>query len=159
MTPVCIQVHMSEISPDISFVKNGQSVLPKPETAQRLLGAMLVGTGMGHLTFLRKPFHAQVPPWVPLPTDTVVTLSGVAEIALGLALLAAKKSQRVPVGLAAAAFFVAIFPGNIAQWQLHRSAFGLNTDAKRFARLFGQPVLIGWALWSTGAWRRLSRRS
>lgn len=128
------------------------------ENAQKLLGAMLVGTGTGHLTFLRKPFHAQVPPWVPMDVDRVVTLSGIAEIALGLALLAARKDKRVPVGLAAAAFFVAIFPGNIAQWQYHRDAFGLNTDTKRFLRLFGQPVLVGWALWSTGAWRHLRRR-
>lgn len=111
---------------------------------------MLVSTGTGHLTFLRKPFHAQVPPWVPMDPDRVVTLSGVAEIALGTALLLARK-QRIPVGWAAAAFFAAIFPGNIAQWQHHRNAFGLNTDTKRFLRLFGQPVLIGWALWSTGA--------
>lgn len=126
--------------------------------AKCLLGATLVGTGTGHLTVLRQPFHAQVPPWVPLDVDTVVTLSGIAEIALGTALLLAKGKRRVPVGLAAAAFFVAIFPGNIAQWQHHRSAFGLNTDGKRFARLFGQPVLIAWALWSTGALRRWKSR-
>ena len=121
--------------------------------AQRLLGSMLVGAGTSHLTFLRKPFHVQVPPWVPMDTDLVVTLSGIAEIALGTALLLARK-QRVPVGWTAAAYFVAIFPGNIAQWQYHRDAFGLNTDMKRFLRLFGQPVLIGWALWATNALRR-----
>lgn len=116
----------------------------------------MLGTGTGHLTFLRKPFHAQVPPWVPMDPDHVVLLSGIAEIALGAALLLSKK-RRVPVGWAAAAFFVAIFPGNIAQWQHHRNAFGLNTDAKRFARLFGQPVLVGWALWATNACKRPSR--
>ncbi len=110
----------------------------------------MIGTGTGHLTFLREPFHAQVPPWLPLDPDRVVTLSGIAEISLGAALLLARK-QRVPVGWVAAAFFVAIFPGNIAQWQYHRNAFGLNTDLKRFLRLFGQPVLVGWALWATGA--------
>ena len=31
------------------------------------------------------------------------------------------------------------------------SAFGLDTDAKRFARLFFQPALVAWALASTGA--------
>ena len=124
--------------------------------AQKLLGATLVGTGTGHLTFLREPFHAQVPPWIPMDPDRVVTLSGIAEITLGLSLLLAKQ-KRVPVGLAAAAFFVAIFPGNIAQWQYHRSAFGLDTDTKRFLRLFGQPVLIGWALWATNALRRKKR--
>ncbi|WP_419804107.1 hypothetical protein [Terriglobus sp.] len=121
--------------------------------AQKLLGAMLVGSGTGHLTVLRKPFYAQVPPWVPLDPDTVVVLSGLAEITLGATLLLAKKRRRA-VGWAAAAFFVAIFPGNIAQWQHHRNAFGLDTDAKRFARLFGQPVLVGWALWATNALRQ-----
>ena len=125
---------------------------PRQAAAQKLLGATLIGTGTGHLTFLREPFHAQVPPWVPMNPDTVITLSGIAEITLGAALLLTKRN-RVPVGWLAAAFFAAIFPGNIAQWQYHRSAFGLNTDAKRFARLFGQPVLIGWALWATGALR------
>jgi uncharacterized membrane protein len=122
--------------------------------AQRLLGAILAFTGTGHLTFLRKPFHAQVPPGIPLSEDQVVALSGPAELLLAASLLLAKsKKTRVPVGWAAAAFFVAIFPGNIAQWQYHRDAFGLNTDTKRFLRLFGQPVLIAWALWATGALR------
>ena len=122
--------------------------------AQKLLGAMLIGTGTGHLTFLRKPFHAQVPPWVPMDPDHVVVLSGLTEIALGAALLSAKKNRAL-VGWVAAAFFVAIFPGNIAQWQHHRNAFGLNTDTKRFLRLFGQPVLVAWSLWATGASERL----
>ena len=139
-----------------SHPQTGQSTAEA--TAQRLLGTILVGTGTGHLTFLRQPFHAQVPPWVPMDVDHAVTLSGIAEIALGTALLLARK-RRVPVGWAAAAFFVAIFPGNIAQWQHHRSAFGLDTDAKRFARLFGQPVLIGWALWATGALKRQRKLS
>ncbi|GAA3769610.1 DoxX family protein [Terriglobus aquaticus] len=123
-------------------------------SAQRLLGAILGFTGTGHLTFLRKPFHAQVPPGIPLTEDQVVALSGPAELLLAASLLLAKsRKTRVPVGWAAAAFFVAIFPGNIAQWQYHRNAFGLNTDTKRFLRLFGQPVLIAWALWATGALR------
>ena len=60
---------------------------------------------------------------------------------------------RVGVGLLTAAFFVAIFPGNIAQYVAAKDVFGLDTDRKRFVRLFFQPVLVLWALWSTGAWR------
>jgi hypothetical protein len=30
-------------------------------------------------------------------------------------------------------------------------AFGLNTDQARLMRLFFQPVLVLWALWSTSA--------
>ncbi|WP_460472286.1 DoxX family protein [Emticicia fontis] len=116
-----------------------------------LLGLMLIFTGTGHLTFLRADFPAQVPEWVPLDTDLVVVLSGVAEILLGLALLFIK-SRRVEVGWIVALFFVLIFPGNISQYINHRDAFGLDTDTKRLVRLFFQPLLVIWALWSTGAW-------
>jgi uncharacterized membrane protein len=64
------------------------------------------------------------------------------------------------VGLAAALFFIAIFPGNISQYLNGIDAFGLDTDEARFTRLFFQPVLVLWALWSTSAWslrRRLNR--
>jgi|SRR6187402_3439038 len=117
--------------------------------ARLALGGMLAFAGTSHLTFARKPFHAQVPDWVPLDKDDVVLMSGVAEIALGTALLALPRQRRL-TGLAAAAFFTAIFPGNIAQYVDHRDAFGLDTDEKRFARLFGQPVLVAWALLAAG---------
>lgn len=48
-----------------------------------------------------------------------------------------------------ALFYVAIFPGNISQYVNGISAFGLDTDQARLIRLFFQPVLIAWALWST----------
>ena len=121
--------------------------------ARILLGLFLLFAGTAHLTFARGDFQAQVPPWVPLDVDLVVLLSGVAELALGLALVLAPSRHRPLVGWVTAAFFVAIFPGNIAQWLEGRDAFGLDTDRARFARLFFQPVLVAWALWSTGAWR------
>ena len=117
-----------------------------------LLGAALIGAGIGHLTTQRTEFQAQVPSWFPIDEDLVVLASGVVEIALGLALIALPR-HRVVVGTIVAAFFVVIFPGNIAQWVEGIDAFGLDTDAKRFARLFFQPVLVVWALGSTCAWR------
>lgn len=60
--------------------------------------------------------------------------------------------RRVFWGWVAALFFVLVFPGNIAQLTNHRDAFGLDTDLARSIRLLFQPVLIAWALWSTGAW-------
>ena len=114
------------------------------------LGAMLITAGIGHLTFARKEFQAQVPDWVPVDKDTTVLLSGVAEIALGAAIAGLKK-KRKKTGLVAASFFAAVFPGNLSQYKNHRDGFGLDTDNKRLARLFFQPVLIGWALWSSGA--------
>ena len=122
----------------------------KGRTAARIaLGAILVLAGTSHLTFGREDFRAQVPEFVPLDEDTTVLLSGVAEITLGAALLFAPRSRRARVGGLAAAFFTAIFPGNIAQAIHHRDAFGLDSDAKRVGRLFGQPLLVAWALWST----------
>ncbi len=117
------------------------------------LGAVMVFAGVSHLTFAREEFRAQVPEFVPLPTDVTVLASGGVEITLGAAMILAR-NKRALVGLLLAAFFVAIFPGNIAQWVHHRDAFGLNSDRARFVRLFFQPVLVVWALWSTGAWRR-----
>lgn len=114
-----------------------------------LLGGMLVLAGTGHLTFARKAFRAQVPPWVPVDVDTTVLASGVVEIGLGTALLAAPPGRRRLVGIVAALFFAAVFPGNLSQFAERRDAFGLDTDGKRFARLFGQPLLIALALWST----------
>lgn len=116
--------------------------------ARILLGSMLVTTGIGHLTFLRREFRAQVPDWVPLDVDDTVVYSGFAEIALGATLIAPGK-HKATVGKVAALFFAAVFPGNVSQYTHHRSAFGLNTDNKRLARLFFQPALIYWALKST----------
>ena len=124
--------------------------------ARLLLGAFMVFAGIGHLTFARAEFQAQVPQFIPLPTDFTVLASGLLEIALGLAMILARR-RRALVGLALAAFFVAVFPGNIAQWLHHRDAFGLDSDRARLVRLFFQPVLIAWALWCTGAWRMLRR--
>jgi uncharacterized membrane protein len=117
--------------------------------ARLLLGGALIFAGIGHLTTSRQEFQAQVPVWLPLDPDFVVVASGVVEIMLGLGI--ASFGAAVPVaGLLAAAFFVAIFPGNINQYVEGISAFGLDTDQARFNRLFFQPVLVIWALWSTG---------
>lgn len=118
------------------------------------LGVFLIFTGISHLTFQRVEFLAQVPNWVPLDGDLVVVLSGLVEIILGAALVFIPRF-RVFVGWMTAAFFVVVFPGNIAQYLNGTDAFGLNTDRARFIRLFFQPPLVLWALWSTGAWREL----
>ncbi|MBY4131609.1 DoxX family membrane protein [Rhodococcus fascians] len=124
-----------------------------------VLGAFLVFAGLSHLFWARRTFAAQVPEWLPLDTDFVVLASGVVEIVLGLALVF--WTARSPlVGWVVAAFFVAVFPGNISQFVTHTDAFGLDSDAARGIRLVFQPLLIVWALWCTGAWAhyRASRR-
>ncbi|PPF68473.1 hypothetical protein [Rathayibacter sp. AY1E6] len=116
--------------------------------AKVLLGSALLFAGVSHLTRKREEFQAQVPEWVPLDKDAVVLASGVVEIGLGASLVLARR--RAPlVGAAAAAFFTAIFPGNVSQWVTRTSAFGLDTDRKRAVRLAFQPLLVAWALWST----------
>jgi uncharacterized membrane protein len=135
------------------------SALPEPRPTSRpqliarvVLGLFLLFTGIGHLTFGRAEFSAQVPDWLPVGDDVVVVGSGVVEVALGAALIALPR-YRVAVGWIAAAFFVAIFPGNISQYVNRIDAFGLTSDAARAVRLLFQPLLVLWALWSTGAWR------
>ncbi len=126
---------------------------------QVALGAVLLAAGTAHLTTAREEFQAQVPPWLPLDPDAVVVGSGVVELALGAALVAAWPDRaRRAVGAAAAAFFVVIFPGNVSQWVTRTDAFGLDTDAARAVRLLFQPLLVAWALWSTGAWRAWRER-
>jgi uncharacterized membrane protein len=119
---------------------------------QLLLGAALTYAGTRHLTTSRQEFQAQVPNWVPLSADFVVIASGIVEIALGLSLLILWKF-RTQLGWITAAFFIAIFPGNISQYVNGIDAFGLDTDRARAIRLLFQPLLVIWALWSTGAWR------
>jgi uncharacterized membrane protein len=119
---------------------------------QWVLGAALTYAGITHLTTSRTEFQAQVPTWVPLDADFVVIASGVVEILLGLSLIFLFK-YRTRIGWITAAFFVAIFPGNISQYINGIDAFGLNTDQARLTRLFFQPLLVIWALWSTGAWK------
>ena len=123
-------------------------------TARILLGAGLIFAGVSHLTFARKEFQAQVPDFVPLKKDDTVVYSGIAEIAMGSTLVITPRKYQAKVGQLAAAFFTAVFPGNISQFVNKRDGFGLDSDKKRFVRLFFQPVLVWWALESTRKGRR-----
>ena len=123
--------------------------------ARLLLGAAMVGAGVLHLTTQRQEFQAQVPDWFPVDDDLTVLGSGVAEIALGASFIALPRKRRL-VGALLAAFFVVIFPGNVAQYLEGTDAFGLDTDRKRLVRLFFQPLLVLWALFG-GGWLRRDR--
>ncbi len=126
-----------------------------------LLGAALLFAGYSHLTTARVEFLAQVPTWLPMDGDLVVVLSGIVELVLGAALIFLPGKYRLWTGWIVAAFFVAIFPGNISQYVNRINAFGLDTDQARLIRLFFQPLLVAWAVWATGAWQawRASRKS
>ena len=135
--------------------------MQKTRTIQNILrvvlGSFMILAAIGHFTFQRADFQAQVPNWIPVSKDIVVLLSGAAEISLGLAMIF-WTGQKVRVGIALAIFYVLIFPGNIAQYLNGTSAFGLDTDQSRLIRLFFQPVLIIWALWSTGVFQYIRTR-
>lgn len=116
-----------------------------------LLALFIIFTGFSHLTFNRIDFQSQVPDWIPMSKDLVVILSGIVEMVLGVS-LAFWKTERVKIGWILAIFFVLVFPGNIAQYMDSKDAFGvLDSDRARLVRLFFQPILIIWTLWSTGA--------
>lgn len=123
---------------------------------QLLLGAFLASAGRTHLGSNRLAFQAQVPSWLPLDPDFVVVASGLVEITLGALLIATAlifKKYRAVVGVVTGVFFILIFPGNINQYVNQIDAFGLDSDAKRLIRLFFQPPLVVWAIWSTNAWQ------
>jgi uncharacterized membrane protein len=150
----------SEQAPDRSEQAPGRLSRATRGLGKVALGAALVGTGIAHLTTLREEFQAQVPEWMPFDPDDVVVWSGWAEIALGATtLLVWKQPGRARLGALGAAFFLAVFPGNVAQWLERKDGFGLDTDQKRMARLAFQPVLIAGALYAgdTRRQRRLSR--
>ncbi|MDT0165415.1 hypothetical protein Q9R32_07590 [Actinotalea sp. AC32] len=125
---------------------------PARTVGRVLLAAALTFAGVSHLAWAREEFRAQVPPWFPADADDVVVVSGVVEVVLGAALVVAPRRLRPLVGAVVAAFLVAVFPGNVSQWLTGADAFGLDTDTKRLVRLPFQPLLVVWALWSTGAW-------
>ena len=125
--------------------------------SQLLLGSALAYAGIGHLTTNRLEFQAQVPTLLEDYADFVVLASGVIVISLGAGLIALWK-YRVQIGWLTALFFIAIFWGNISQYINHTDAFGLNSDRARAIRLLFQPLLVIWALWSTGAWRSYRAR-
>lgn len=120
-----------------------------------LLGIALTYAGVGHLSFSRQEFQAQVPVWLPLDPDFVVVVSGLVEITLGLLLIFSFGKLRSLVGIVTAGFFIAIFPGNINQYVEGIDAFGLDSDQARLTRLFFQPLLVLWALWATSAFAQI----
>ena len=121
--------------------------------ARAALGAMLLFTGISHLTFARREFLAQVPKSLPLSDDTVVIVSGVAELLIGATLIALPK-QRIPPA-----------------WAPPRSSWPLSRQRRAVSQRRGRlrprhrrqalraavlpALLVAWALHSTGAWEWL----
>jgi uncharacterized membrane protein len=120
--------------------------------ARWALAGLLAVAGASHLTWGRRGYRIVVPDWATrlttLDKDAIVVASGAVELVLAAGLVGLP-GERTTVGQLVAAFFVAVFPGNVHQWQTGRSAPLMRTDRARFIRLLLQPALIAWALWST----------
>jgi uncharacterized membrane protein len=122
-----------------------------------ILGLFMLLAAVGHFTYQRTEFQAEVPNWIPISKDSVVLISGLLEIFFGFSMIFWSR-QKIKVGILLALFYLLIFPGNIAQYLNNTDAFGLNTDRARLIRLFFQPLLILWAVWCTGALTHLRKR-
>ena len=120
------------------------------DASRFLLAAFLLLAGAAHLVNVEE-FLGQVPTFLPL-REAIVVVSGLVEIALAVGLVALRGERLARLGCVIALFFVAVFPGNVWQLVNGSDSFGLDTSTARVIRLFFQPLLIAWALWSTGAW-------
>lgn len=143
--------HLTSVGEGAAGARRGDTRRMKTIARWALAGAM-VFAGLSHLFWARKEFQAQVPDLVtdtlPIDKDGVVVASGAVEMMLGAALVVLPKERR-RIGVILAAFFVAIFPGNLDQALKKRDGFRLDSDTARWRRLLFQPVLVAWALWST----------
>jgi uncharacterized membrane protein len=115
------------------------------------LAAFLAFAGVGHFVDPEQ-FLAQVPPYLPAP-ELLVLVSGVVELGLAAALVLLPR-RRAAVGVVVLLFFLAVLPGNIAQYTEGRDAFGLDTDMARLVRVLLSPLLWVWALAATDVWPR-----
>jgi uncharacterized membrane protein len=97
-----------------------------------------------------KAYERIVPPQFPRPR-LLVSLSGIAEIALGIGVLFERTRNASAWGLVA--LLVAIFPANV--YMATSDKFELPepladvSDLALWARLPLQAVLVAWALWYT----------
>jgi len=116
------------------------------EAARIGMAVALAFAGVAHL-FLASPFIQHLPPWVPLRAE-IVLVSGLVEIALGIALFFAPPTRR-RVGIVLALYLVAVFPGNVYVAVFDVEVDGQPGGAYPWVRLPLQLLFIVWALWST----------
>jgi uncharacterized membrane protein len=103
--------------------------------------------GISHL-LLPTPFVQHLPTWVPM-REELILVTGLLEIALGVALLL-RQPQRRWAGLALAGYLLAVFPSNIYVAVADVDVDGQPGGAYPWLRLPLQVLFIAWALWSTG---------
>jgi uncharacterized membrane protein len=114
--------------------------------ARRGLALAIVFAGFSHFA-QSEPFVQHLPDWVPAP-EALVYITGVIEIALGVALLLAR-THRVAVGQLLAAYLVAVLPANIYVAVADVDVDGQPGGVYTWIRLPLQGLFIAWALIST----------
>jgi uncharacterized membrane protein len=109
----------------------------------QLLGLLFIAAGVNHFAMPR-PYRRIVPPWTSrwADADTIVAVSGVAEVAGGLGVLA-PPTRRLS-GLALIALLAAVFPANL-HMALNPQEFRRIPRWALFARLPLQPLMMWWA--------------
>jgi uncharacterized membrane protein len=122
-----------------------QLSFPDKDTLAQRMGAGLVGMGALHFV-IPAPFDGIVPQELPGSARTYTYVSGVAEVAIGAALLAPK--TRRYAGLASVLLYLGVYPGNINMVRLYRDK-PLPYRAVAWARLPLQipMVMAGWKVW------------
>ena len=115
--------------------------------ARILLAAAYLVAGIAHLT---RPagFLAITPHWVPMP-ETVIALTGVAELVGAMGLMTQCLCPAAGIGLAL--YALCVWPANIHHAINDIPLGGLHLSWWYHGpRLALQPVIIWWALWASG---------
>ena len=114
---------------------------------RRLAGPFFVFAGTMHFV---KPrwYESIMPPYIPAHRELVVA-SGVAEIAGGIALMAADERVRRAGAWWTVATMLAVFPANL-HMALNPDDYGSVPRAALYARLPVQALFIAWALAARG---------
>ncbi|MET7382704.1 DoxX family protein [Streptomyces sp. NPDC005526] len=126
--------------------------MPRSERSPLLLAGLLATAGVAHFVSPRQ-FDALVPRSLPGSPRTWTRASGVAELALAAG-LALPRTRRT-AALAAAAFFVGVFPANVkmaVDWR-HRPT------PQKAAALGRLPLQVPLVLWARGVARNAEGRS
>ena len=109
-----------------------------------VFGLFFIGAGINH--FVRTDFYLRMmPAYVPMHL-TMVQVSGVAEVVLGVLLLIPQ--TMVLAGWGLIALLIAVFPANV-QMALHPDTFPEMRPNVLNWRLPLQAVMIAWAYWYT----------
>ena len=116
--------------------------------ARLALAAGMAVAGVMHLV-TPAPFIQHLPPIVP-GRELVVFASGIVEILFGLALIRPARARSL-IGLLLAAYFVAVFPGNVYVAVAGIDVVGQPGGIYPWLHLPLQGMFIALALWSTDA--------